>query len=74
MLRRIIWALQLMQNTLSIREVKSIEFFNNIFSISILWQITDSGYQEHEIFQVGMMDYKNKDTFCPYEFFLKFTI
>ena len=45
-----------MQNTVGIREVKSIEFFKEIFSISNLQQITEGGYQENEIFHVGLMD------------------
>ena len=47
-----------MQNTMGIRGVKSIEFFKEIFSISILQQITEGGYQENEIFHVGLMDCK----------------
>ena len=50
---------QLMQNIMGIREVKSIEFFKEKFSISILQQITDSAYQEDEIFHVGLMDCKD---------------
>ena len=48
-----------MQNTMGIRGVKSIEFFNKTFSISILWQIGDSEYQKDEIFNVGLMDCKD---------------
>ena len=50
---------QLMQNNMGIRGVKSIEFFKGTFSISILRQITEGGYQENEIFHVGLMDCKD---------------
>ena len=63
MLCWITWALQLMQNTMGIRGVKSIGFFNNTFSISILRQITYSGYQEHEIFTLGWWTAKIKVCF-----------
>ena len=59
MLRWVKRLFQLMQNTMGIRGVKSIEFFNNTFSISILRQIGDSGYQKDEIFHVGLMDCKD---------------
>ena len=52
-----------MQNTMGIRGVKSIEFFKETFSISILRQITEGGYQEDEIFHVGWMDYKDEGMF-----------
>ena len=63
MLRRIIWAVQLMQNTMGIRNVKLIEFFNKTFSISIWPQIAEHGYQEDEIFQIAFMDYKEEGRF-----------
>ena len=47
-----------MQNRMGIREVKSIEFFNKTFSVSIWQQIADNGYQENELFHIGWMDYK----------------
>ena len=58
-----IWAVQLMQNKMGIREVKSIEFFNKTFSVSIWQQINDSGYQENELFHIGWMDHKDQGMF-----------
>ena len=52
-----------MQDKSGIREVKSIEFFKERFTISILSQITKHGYQENELFQIGWMDYKDKGMF-----------
>ena len=46
----------LMQNNMGIRGVKSIEFFKETFSISILRRIIEGGYQENEIFHIGWMD------------------
>ena len=54
---------QLMQNIMGIREVKSIEFFKETFSISIILQITHSGYQEDEIFHVGLTDCHDEGIF-----------
>ena len=59
MLRWVKQLFQLMQNTMGIRGVKSIEFFKETFSISILRQIIEGGYQENEIFHIGLMDCKD---------------
>ena len=52
-----------MQNTMGIRNVKLIEFFNETFSISIWPQIAEHGYQADEIFQIEFMDYKDEGRF-----------
>ena len=52
-----------MQDKSGIREVKSIEFFKERFTISILSQITKHGYQENELIQIWWMDYKDKGMF-----------
>ena len=52
-----------MQDTMGIRKVKSVEFSNPTFPISIWPLITNSGYQEDELFPIGQMDHKDLGMF-----------